>query len=116
MRARKLRIEQLIKRAISTILMSEINIQSHIDFFPSISRVELSKDLSHAKIFLLFDENKKSKSDRLMKFLKNNIHSIRKSLAFHANLKYIPKIEFKLDQQLVYLQKLYDQIDQTQST
>ena len=87
MRARKLRIEQLIKRSISTILMSEINIQSHVDFFPSISRVELSKDLSHAKIFLLFDENNKSKKRSSLEVFKKQHTYDKKIISFPCTLK-----------------------------
>lgn len=106
MSTRKLRIEQLIKRTISFTLINEIDCSKHIERMPSISRVELSKDLSYAKIYLLFDNDNIDKKECLLKYLKQSTSFIKKSLSINAHLKYTPKIEFKVDQQMMFLEKL----------
>jgi ribosome-binding factor A len=64
--------------------------------FASITRVEVSGDLRHAKIFVsvMGDQNEQTET---MKALKHATGFLRHELAERLNIRFMPEIVFKLD-------------------
>lgn len=88
---RKLKIQSLLREEISSIIFSEIKdprVKGTL-----VSRVELSPNLEHAKIFIVPhpEENKNIEG------LKSATGFIRMLLKKRLNLRIIPKISFEID-------------------
>jgi ribosome-binding factor A len=64
--------------------------------FASITRVEVSGDLRHAKIFVSVMGNPEEQADS-MKGLKHAAGFLRHELASRLTLRYMPELVFKLD-------------------
>ncbi len=88
------RVEGLVLEDISKILQNEIK-DPRIGFI-SVTKVAMSDNLRHAKIFVSVMGNEKEKKDSL-----EGLHSatgfIRKELAHRVHLRYVPELVFKLD-------------------
>jgi ribosome-binding factor A len=91
------RLNELVKRALSLILEREF---THADLgWVTISRVVVSKDLQHARVFftVLGDENKERHA---LERLQQAQGFIRAQLAHAVRLRYTPGLIFTLDQEL----------------
>lgn len=97
MSVRLARLRELFKHEISAILQREIK-DPRIGFV-SVTDVELSPDLRHAKIFvsILGDAEAKAKT---MAGLGNARGFIRTELGKRIRLRYIPEVHFKLDESI----------------
>lgn len=112
MRIRKLRIEQLIRKSISNILIYQMNIKFENNIKPTVSRVSLSNDLGMATIFI--QKNKEEQENMIIiKKLNQNSNFIKKILSKEAYLKYVPKIKFEIDEELEFLTQLNDYINES---
>jgi ribosome-binding factor A len=90
MSKRTLRVNQLLQKELSQILLREI------DFFPdalvTITRVEVNPDLGAAKVYIsCFPEDK---SKEIFQILKREVYSIQKELDKRLKMKTVPKIKF----------------------
>lgn len=88
------RIAESIREEISSILLKEIK-DPRIQFV-SITRVEVSPDLKHAKVFIsaLGSEEKKEEAFEGMKSARG---FIQRELGHRLRLRYTPEIAFKVD-------------------
>lgn len=88
------RVGEVIREEISSILLEEIN-DPRITYV-SITSVEVSADLKHAKVFvsILGTEQKK---EEVFKGLKSARGYIQKKLGQRLRLRYTPEIIFKMD-------------------
>ena len=77
--------------------------------FASITRVEVSGDLRHAKIFVSVMGTPEEQADT-MKGLKNATGYLRHELATRIVLRYIPDIVFKLDTSIAEGARILDLI------
>ncbi|MGA1875623.1 MAG: 30S ribosome-binding factor RbfA [bacterium] len=91
---RTARIGEAIREEISSILLQEIN-DPRIQFV-SITRVEVSADLQHAKVYvsILGTDQKKEEA---FEGLKSARGYIQKKLGKKIRLRYMPEITFKMD-------------------
>jgi len=91
---RTARIGEAIREEISSILLQEIN-DPRIQFV-SITRVEVSADLQHAKVYVSILGNDQKKEDAF-EGLKSARGYIQKKLGKKIRLRYMPEITFKMD-------------------
>jgi ribosome-binding factor A len=80
----------------------------------SVTKVDLSKDMRHAKIFVSIydDENIRNQA---FEGLKNAEGYIRKELGQRMRLRYIPEISFRYDDSIEYaihINKLLQKVEQ----
>lgn len=95
MKERKKRVAVLVKEAIAEIIQSEIR-DPKLGFL-TITGVEMGVDLKKAKVFfsVLGDEKERKKSEEVLRKAKG---FIRYQLAKKISLKYVPELEFEIDQ------------------
>lgn len=91
------RLRQDIKREVSAILQRELK-DPRLGFI-SVTDVEVSRDLSHVKIYVSVfgDDTQKENS---MKGLENGRGHIRSLLASRLRVRHVPAIQFRYDQSL----------------
>mgnify|MGYP002521090671 CR=1 FL=1 len=89
------RINSEVRKAISTIVANEIK-DPRVNVFITITKVEVSADLSHCKVFvsLLGSEENNTQTFNI---LKSSSSYIRKSLSQKLNMRITPEIHFFLD-------------------
>ena len=96
---RILKISQLIKKTLSEVFLT-LDFADEEDesviFF--INEVSLSRDARIATIFITNFSNKKSiSSQQLKNIIDNNLSRIKKDFSSRIELRYTPKLKFKLD-------------------
>jgi len=94
---RNARLRELFKEETSAILQREMK-DPRIGFV-SVTDVELSADLRHAKIFVSILGDAEAKS-RTMAGLESAQGFIRTELARRIRLRHIPQVAFKLDESI----------------
>jgi ribosome-binding factor A len=91
MSLRKKKIESLLKKLISGYL-ARFGIRNG---FASITKIDLSKDLKSAKIFIsVFPPSAKEK---VLELLKKRQARIRKYIGLNSQMRYLPSLKFELD-------------------
>jgi len=94
---RIIRLNELIKRALSTIIEREF---SHRTLgWVTLSRVVVSKDLQHARVFFTVLGDDKAEQHALQS-LRHAHAFIRSHLARAVHLRYTPALIFELDEEL----------------
>jgi len=106
---RIVRISEEVKKEISNIIQNEIK-DPRLPSMVSIIACEVSKDLSHAKVFVsvLGDADEKKNA---MKALKSAAGFIRRELGHRVQLRATPEIHFELDTSIehgIHINKLID--------
>ena len=81
--------------------------------FASITHVEVSGDLRHAKIFVSVMGTPEEQADT-MKGLKNATGYLRHELATRIELRYMPEIAFKLDTSIAEGARIINLINQVE--
>jgi len=85
------RVNQLIKKEISQILLREVEFPK--DVLITVTRVETSADLNQTKVFIsTLPENQ---SEKVLETLNRHIYDIQQELNGRLKMKFIPKIEFR---------------------
>lgn len=93
MSERILRINELIKHEINQLLLHEVEFD---DALVTITNVETSSDFKHAKIkIIVYPE---SQNAEVFKKLEKNIYIIQQGLNKRLKMKWVPKIQFELDE------------------
>ena len=100
---RSQRIQELLLEEISKLLQSGLK-DPRIGF-TTITRVEVSDNLKHAKVFVSVMGTEKEKSDTL-EALKSAKGFIRNSLGKNLYLRYLPELEFKKDENAEHVEKI----------
>ncbi len=94
------RIAEEIKRELSDILRNHVR-DPRITDMASVVKVDVSRDLRHAKIYVSVLGNKEEKQ-RTMEGLDRATGFIRKELGQRLGLRYVPEISFVLDESIEY--------------
>jgi len=102
------RVNEMIRRELSDILQKDLE-DPRLEL-TSISRVETSRDLRHAKVFfsVFGDDNK---IEQTLKGLDSAKNFIRKKVASRIHLKFIPTFDFFYDKTLDYQIDIENQIE-----
>lgn len=96
------KINSVLLHALGNIILLEHN---HPSFqMISVTKVETSKDLSVAKVYVSSLKNR----DELLKYLEKLTPVIRKKMAERIELRIMPKLTFHLDMEKEYLNKIED--------
>ena len=104
---RQEKISSLIKQALSRPLIDIT--QEACSCLTSITRLEMSKDLNTAYIYLSFFGNKEY--HEIFKKLEEKKGHLRKYIATHTKLKYNPQLIFLLDPSIAHEAKIDDVLD-----
>ena len=103
-------LEKSLKREINNIIYRKIN-DPRINFV-TITRIKVSSDLKYADIFVtIFNDEAQQK--KALKGLKSATKFIRGKLGKDLNLRYVPNIKFKIDEDLEHQYKLLKIITDT---
>ena len=100
---RSQRIQELLLEEISKLLQS--GLKDPRVGFTTLTRVEVSDNLKHAKVFVSVMGSEKEK-DQTLKALKNAKGFIRNYLGKNLYLKYLPELEFKKDENAEHVEKI----------
>lgn len=100
---RTIKVADLIRREISQIIIDSI--EDPLVGFVTVTSVKLSDDLKNAKIYVTTLGNEKQQTNTL-KGLKRATPFIRSQLGFRTHLRYIPQINFVLDDTFNYAQNI----------
>lgn len=106
------RISEEIKRVVSELIQREIK-DPRINPLTSVTRVEVTNDLSYANIYISVMGNKEDKEDTLIG-LKSAKGFIRKEIGNRIDLRHAPEPIFHIDEsieQSLYISKLIDKIN-----
>ncbi len=101
---RKKRLESLLKREISMIIMREIK-DPRIHFV-TVTNVSLTNDykMAHIYVSVMGDENEKEKN---LEGLNNASGFIRKLIGESINIRYNPELKFKIDDSFEQQDKIF---------
>lgn len=93
------RIRKAITREFSDIIRHEIQEPALVNQVISVTDVDVSGDLRHAKIFIsvLGDE---AKQEEVMGILQENLPRIRQAIGQRIRLRYTPELQLALDNSL----------------
>ena len=105
------RVNQLIKRELSQILLKEVDFPK--DTLVTITRVETSVDLNQTKVFIsCFPENQ---IERTFEILNRQIYYIQQSLNKRLKMKFIPRIEFREEKETVRAGEIEEILEELKS-
>jgi ribosome-binding factor A len=96
MSRRSERTSKLIQREISKLLERDVN-DPRLSKLISVTEVELSPDLKHAKIFVSTLGSEINNKEDMLAGFNNASGFLRKELASHLKLKYTPQLSFHYD-------------------
>lgn len=109
------RISQEIQKKISVILQYKID-DPRVGI-PTISSIQMSKDLKYAKVFLTFlDKNESKEINSAILILQRASGFIRFVLARSMNLRIVPILLFKYDPSLLIGSRINSLISQSKIT
>ena len=103
------RVQEALRQEISKIVLDELK-DPRIGFI-TITSVELTKDLSYAKVYfsILGDAKDNSKALQGLNSAKGYIKNM---VADRINLRFMPEIAFAIDESLEHTKHIYDILDQ----
>jgi len=94
------RVEELLKREISSIIQGDL--QDPRIGFVTVTKVSVTKDLKHANIWIsVFEQGKNKKKDSI-NALEHARNRIQSCLANRVTLRYLPHLQFHLDNSIEY--------------
>ena len=93
------KVSSLLKKEISLILMNDLNNNLILENFVSITKIELSRDLQHAKVFISTSAEEKIKQ-LILENLNCAKNKIRFLLSQRVKMRKIPDLVFKIDRVL----------------
>lgn len=94
------RVAERIKEEVSDILRLEIKDPGLVTM-TSITGVEVSRDLSYARIYVsIFGNN--DEQENILKILSKASSFVRSELGKRIRLRHVPEVEFRLDRSLEY--------------
>ena len=93
------KVSSLLKKEISLILMNDLNDDLILENFVSVTKIELSGDLQHAKVFISTSAEEDIKK-LILKSLNSAKNRIRFLLGQRVKMRRIPDLVFKMDRVL----------------
>ena len=93
------KVSSLLKKEMSLILMNDLNNNLILENFVSITKIELSGDLQHSKVFI-----STSAEEKIKKLIIENLNSAKSKIRFllsqRVKMRRIPDLVFKIDRVL----------------
>ncbi|HCO18359.1 30S ribosome-binding factor RbfA [Gudongella oleilytica] len=106
------RISEEVRKVVSDLLLSEIK-DPRISGMPSVNRVNVTKDLKFAKIYISVLGNEEEKVNTI-KGLESAKGFIRKEIGRRIDLRHVPEPLFYLDETIehaIHMLKLIDEVN-----
>ncbi|HHU64314.1 MAG TPA: 30S ribosome-binding factor RbfA [Clostridiales bacterium] len=103
------RLNEELKREISEIIHKSVK-DPRIPDFVSVTRVETSKDMKHAKVYISVLDNNADTKD-LEAALKSATGFIKKEIAKGVKMRFIPELQFIMDHSIEYGMRMAKLID-----
>jgi len=101
------KVNENIRKYVDEFIVKHVEVPP--DLFITISRVETSRDLKHAKIFLtIIPDNKRGTGLSILKKHKNQITKFLNKSLYQKN---IPSVEFLIDEKEAYGQEIDRMLD-----
>ncbi len=108
------RLNEIFKRELSRLLEREVN-DPRLSSIISVTRVEISPDLRHAKIFVSILGNESSKT-KVIEGFTTAANFLRRKLASCIRLRSIPQLSFYYDDSIEQGAKVLKVLDQVSSS
>ncbi|ACM60153.1 ribosome-binding factor A [Caldicellulosiruptor bescii] len=96
------RVSEEIKKELSDIIQHDLKDPRLCAELISIVKVNMSKDLRHAKVYVSIFDKDKEKVETTMKALENAKPYIRREISRRISLRFTPEITFELDDSIEY--------------
>lgn len=112
---RIVRLNSLLKEVISEVIHRDVR-NPHVNQFVSVTSVDITKDLQHAKVYISIIGTPKEKEDTI-KALQSAAGFIAIQASKKVVMRYFPSLTFKLDttvDQQMRIDSLLDQIKEEQ--
>jgi ribosome-binding factor A len=103
------RVADLIQKALAQILLQEMNDERFR--FVTITSVEVSRDLSYAKVYVSMLQDDSAEIKQVIKDLNQEVKSIRYNLARAVKLRITPELKFVYDESTAHGFKISNLID-----
>ncbi|HEY4543396.1 MAG TPA: 30S ribosome-binding factor RbfA [Tissierellaceae bacterium] len=107
------RISEEVRRAMTEILYNGLK-DPRVDSSVTVTKVQVTKDLSFANIFVSVLGDEKKKED-VIEGLNNAKGFIRTEIGRKVDLRHVPKPMFRLDESTEYAMHINELIDQVKS-
>ncbi len=108
MEYRQKRVEEGLKREISSIILKELREEAL--GFVTVTKVKCTPDLKEAKVYVsIYEEDPRQKQVKFNR-IKKNASQIRGLLGSRIHLKYVPFLHFHLDESLDYVDHIEELI------
>lgn len=101
------KVNELIKRELSKIILEEINLPKGV--LLTIIKVETAKNLSLSKVYISVIPKEKTKEVFVM--LKNSIYNLQQLLNKRLRMRPIPRIKFSEEKQVQKIEKIEEILD-----
>lgn len=108
------RINEEIKRELSSIIHNELK-DPRLTAMVSITKVDVTRDLRYAKVFVSIFGNEEDKKNSLGA-IKSSSGFLRRELSHRINLRYTPELTIELDDTIEYgmhIDSLIEKIKET---
>ena len=103
--SRSYKVSELIRKAISSVLIkNELPLDESFNFPINVVRVEMNSDLKIAYIYVISHES--FEENQLLERLDSCKHYLSKEVAKLISLKFVPKLVFRNDESVNYINKL----------
>lgn len=102
-------VNEQVHHIVAEVLARDVELP--LDTFVTVTRVETSKDLRHAKVFVTILPDSKRVST--IKAVERAARHIQKMFGQKISLKFTPKLQFDFDEGEIRAQKIYDALDKT---
>ncbi len=111
------RLNSLLKEVISDVIRKEVR-NPYVTELMTVTRVQISKDLRHAKVFISVIGNQQDKEETI-KALNSAAGFIAVNASHLVVMRYFPELRFKLDdsvEKLMRIEKLLGDITQERAS
>ena len=102
------RVQEALRQEISRVVQNELK-DPRLGFL-TITKVELTRDLRHARVYFSVLGEMKDKHLAL-KGLNSAKGYIKNMIGERINLRFVPEVTFKIDESLEHTKEIYDLLD-----
>ncbi|WP_100657031.1 30S ribosome-binding factor RbfA [Alteromonas flava] len=107
------RVSQQIHKEVASILQNEVKHRIPELIMVTVSGVEVSRDLAHAKVFVTFYENDQAIVEANLKLLQEAKGMVRSLLAKRVRMRSVPAVHFVRDTSLTEGIRIANLVSQT---
>ena len=99
------RINEEVKKEVSNLIQNEVK-DPRLTAMISVTSVEVTRDLSFAKVYVSIFANSQEEKEENLKALKGASSFIRREVGRRVKLRAVPQIIFELDESIDYGMKI----------